>query len=83
MTIPSVLDDSLAPPGHHVCLFFTQYTPYGLRGGRNWDAEAKEEYANVVFDTVERYAPGKEEEDMGSYGAELHENWALSGAVGL
>ena len=27
MTIPSSLDDSLAPDGHHVCLFFTQYSP--------------------------------------------------------
>ncbi len=33
MVIPSSLDDSLAPKGHHVCLFFTQYTPYGL----NWN----------------------------------------------
>ena len=33
MTIPSSLDDSLAPKGHHVCLFFTQYTPYDL----NWN----------------------------------------------
>ena len=31
MTIPSSLDDSLAPKGHHVCLFFTQYTPYDLQ----------------------------------------------------
>ena len=30
MTMPSSLDDSLAPEGHHVCLFFTQYTPYDL-----------------------------------------------------
>ena len=30
MTVPSSLDDSLAPEGHHVCLFFTQYTPYDL-----------------------------------------------------
>ena len=58
MTIPSSLDPTLAPPGHHVCLFFTQYTPYSLSGGRKWDEATKEEYANVIFDTVEKYAPG-------------------------
>ncbi len=54
MVIPSALDDSLAPPGHHVCLFFTQYTPYKLKGGREWDEEAKERYAQLIFDTVEK-----------------------------
>jgi phytoene dehydrogenase-like protein len=28
MTIPSSLDGTLAPPGHHVCLIFSQYAPY-------------------------------------------------------
>lgn len=28
MTIPSVLDPTLAPPGKHVCLLFVQYAPY-------------------------------------------------------
>ena len=28
MTIPSVLDSTLAPPGKHVCLLFVQYAPY-------------------------------------------------------
>ena len=45
--------------GHHVCLLFTQYAPYKLAGGaRSWDDAAKEEYANVVFDSIEKYAPG-------------------------
>jgi phytoene dehydrogenase-like protein len=42
-----------------VCLLFTQYAPYKLAGGsRQWDDAAKEEYANVVFDSIEKYAPG-------------------------
>ena len=57
MTIPSSLDPTLAPEGHHVCLFFTQYTPYDLPGG-GWTEEAKERYADLIFDTVEEYAPG-------------------------
>ena len=63
LTIPSSLDPTLAPPGHHVCLFFTQYTPYNLEGG--WTKEAKEKYANVIFDTVESYAPGFKESIVG------------------
>jgi phytoene dehydrogenase-like protein len=29
LTIPSVLDDTLAPPGHHVMNIFAQFVPYG------------------------------------------------------
>ncbi|KAL2083113.1 hypothetical protein ACEWY4_020886 [Coilia grayii] len=57
MTIPSVLDSSLAPPGCHVVSFFTQFTPYSL-GGNAWSAEDKQRYAQNVFDWVEQYAPG-------------------------
>ena len=53
MVIPSSLDTTLAPPGHHVCLLFTQYAPYNLASGE-WDDATKEEYANVIFDTIER-----------------------------
>ena len=54
MTLPTALDPSIAPDGHHVCLLFTQYAPYTLAHGRTWDAQTKEEYANVVFDSIER-----------------------------
>ena len=43
--------------GHHVCLMFTQYAPYTLKNG-TWDEQTREDYANVVFDAVEKYAPG-------------------------
>ena len=56
MTIPSSLDPTLAPPGHHVASLFTQYTPYSIPGG--WTAEAKASYARSVFDVIEGYAPG-------------------------
>ncbi|KAK7071141.1 Pyridine nucleotide-disulfide oxidoreductase domain-containing protein 2, partial [Halocaridina rubra] len=58
MTIPSSCDSTLAPPGHHVALFFTQYTPYHGDNGRPWDANLKKEYANKIFGVVEKYAPG-------------------------
>ncbi|KAK3095781.1 hypothetical protein FSP39_019008 [Pinctada imbricata] len=57
MVIPSSLDSTIAPPGAHVCLFFTQYTPYKLTNGQ-WDEETKNAYADLIFDTVEQYAPG-------------------------
>jgi phytoene dehydrogenase-like protein len=31
MTIPSVLDPTIAPPGHHVVTLFIQYAPYHVR----------------------------------------------------
>merc|ERR1719427_2175409 len=57
MTIPSSLDATLAPLGHHVCLVFTQYAPYTL-AGREWDEETRREYGEVVVATIEQYAPG-------------------------
>jgi len=38
---------------------FTQYTPYHLKSGDSWHDDAtREKYANIVFDTIEEYAPG-------------------------
>ena len=47
MTIPSVLDSTLAPPGAHVVQLFTQYTPYALADGRPWDEKTKQQYADT------------------------------------
>uniref|UniRef100_UPI00358F167E pyridine nucleotide-disulfide oxidoreductase domain-containing protein 2-like isoform X2 n=1 Tax=Myxine glutinosa TaxID=7769 RepID=UPI00358F167E len=58
MCIPSVLDTTLAPPGKHVVLLFTQYTPYLLAGGRAWEQVDRDMYADRVFDCIEEYAPG-------------------------
>ncbi len=35
-TIPSVVDDSVAPPGQHLMSMFVQYAPYALRES-SWD----------------------------------------------
>uniref|UniRef100_A0A8C5NHZ2 Pyridine nucleotide-disulfide oxidoreductase domain-containing protein 2 n=1 Tax=Junco hyemalis TaxID=40217 RepID=A0A8C5NHZ2_JUNHY len=58
LCIPSVLDPGLAPPGCHVVSLFTQYTPSVLAGGRCWDEQARNAYADTVFDCIEDYAPG-------------------------
>lgn len=65
MTIPSSLDPSLAPPGHHVVLLFTQYTPYSLADGQAWDEKNKNVYADTVFDSIEQYAPGFKDSVVG------------------
>jgi phytoene dehydrogenase-like protein len=57
MLIPSTLDDSLAPPGQHVASLFCQQVAPTLPDGRSWD-EAKDEVAQLMIDTVDRYAPG-------------------------
>ncbi|XP_041866235.1 pyridine nucleotide-disulfide oxidoreductase domain-containing protein 2 isoform X1 [Melanotaenia boesemani] len=57
MTIPSVLDPTLAPSGCHVVSLFTQFTPYRIEG-REWTKQDKEAFADTAFDWVEQYAPG-------------------------
>jgi phytoene dehydrogenase-like protein len=56
MHIPSVLDDSLAPPGAHVAsLFCQQFAPDPLDGS-SWD-DHREAAADLIIDTVTAYAP--------------------------
>ncbi len=57
--IPSVLDDSLAPPGMHVASLFCQHVHPDLpkvAAGRDWDS-ARDEVADLMIDTVNRHAP--------------------------
>jgi phytoene dehydrogenase-like protein len=57
MLIPSVVDDSLAPAGQHVASLFCQHVQPVLSGGRSWD-DHREEVADLMIDTVEKWAPG-------------------------
>ncbi len=54
-TLPSAVDDTVAPPGQHLMSIFVQYAPYKLREG-NWD-EVKETFADRCFDILNEYAP--------------------------
>lgn len=65
LCIPSSVDPTLAPEGHHVLSLFTQYTPYHLSNDRQWDDETKKIYAEQVFNAVEDYAPGFKESIVG------------------
>jgi phytoene dehydrogenase-like protein len=55
ITIPSVHDASLAPPGKHVLSAIVQYAPYRLAGG--WD-KSRAAFVNTCMETLEAYAPG-------------------------
>jgi phytoene dehydrogenase-like protein len=57
MLIPSTLDDTLAPAGAHVASLFCQHVAPQLPDGRSWN-DARESVADLMIETVERYAPG-------------------------
>jgi phytoene dehydrogenase-like protein len=57
MLIPSTLDDTLAPKGTHVASLFCQHVAPELPGGRSWD-DHRETVADLMMETVERFAPG-------------------------
>jgi phytoene dehydrogenase-like protein len=56
MLIPSTVDPTLAPPGKHVASLFCQHFAYDLPKGLDWDS-IREPAADLVIDTVTRYAP--------------------------
>jgi phytoene dehydrogenase-like protein len=55
LTVPTMYDPSLAPPGRHIMGIFLQYAPYTLRES-NWD-ELREPFADHVIDLIAEYAP--------------------------
>ena len=54
--IASALDDSLAPPGHHVMALLCKYYPYQLAGGVHWD-DVKDQVADSIILAAERHFP--------------------------
>lgn len=54
ITVPTVNDPTLAPPGKHVLSAVVQYAPYTLKAG--WGA-SRQQFADLVIDTIERYSP--------------------------
>jgi phytoene dehydrogenase-like protein len=55
ITMPTLADPSLAPPGRHVLSVIAQYAPYSLAGG--W-AEGQARFRNLLIDTLATLAPG-------------------------
>ncbi|KAL6346285.1 hypothetical protein AAG906_033081 [Vitis piasezkii] len=58
MTIPSVLDKTISPPGQHVINLFIQYTPYKPLDGSWEDPAYRELFAQRCFNLINEYAPG-------------------------
>lgn len=55
MTIPTSVDKTLAPEGHHILSLFVQYAPYELADG-TWE-DVKEEFADRCIAEIASYAP--------------------------
>lgn len=55
MTIPTSVDRTIAPDGHHILSLFVQYAPYQLKHG-NWD-EIKGKFADRCIEVIAEYAP--------------------------
>ncbi len=55
LTMPTSVDDSIAPAGKHIVSIFVQFAPYRLASG-SWD-EQKESFADRCIDVLARYAP--------------------------
>ncbi len=54
VTIPSITDPTLAPPGKHVLSAVVQYAPYQLKGG--WE-HARDAFGDTIINTLSTYAP--------------------------
>jgi phytoene dehydrogenase-like protein len=78
--IPTVVDDSLAPPGKHVMSCFTQYVPAGWSTAPH--REELEQYADRVVEGYARFAPNlnsavEHREVIGPY--EMERDYGLVG----
>lgn len=51
--VPSVVDETLAPPGKHILSLLIQYTPYHINGG--WTAERRNELLRKTVQKLSEY----------------------------
>jgi phytoene dehydrogenase-like protein len=54
ITLPTLADPTLAPPGKHVLSAIVQYAPYALRSG--WQAQ-RQHFTDLAIDTIAAFAP--------------------------
>lgn len=52
----SAIDPDVAPPGKHTVFLWSQYFPYKLSDGRQWD-DIRESVADSILEVLYRYAP--------------------------
>lgn len=63
ITIPSISDPGLAPPGHHVMSICATFAPYALKNG--WD-EDRDKFLTRVAELIGEYAIGFENQIVAS-----------------
>jgi phytoene dehydrogenase-like protein len=56
VTIPTVVDPTMAPPGKHFMSCFVQYCPAQIEG-RDWTDEEREQFGQTVIDQIGNYSP--------------------------
>lgn len=56
VTIPTSVDQTIAPEGKHILSLFVQYAPYRLRGEQSWD-DIKDAFADRCIARLAEYAP--------------------------
>ncbi len=77
MLIPSLIDDSLAPPGQHVASLFCQHFDPGLQS--QWDS-VKSDAIESIFKVIDSYAPGFTNHILA---VQAHSPWDLEQKFGL
>jgi len=60
ITMPSTLDDTLAPSGHHVMTVLAKYYPFKFVDGSDWD-DVKEDIADQIVDHMAKVMPNLKE----------------------
>ena len=80
ITIPTVMDSSLAPNGAHVMSIHAQFAPYKLKDGV-WDSR-REELGDAVVNALSDYAPNLKESIVARHvmtPLDLENKYGLSG----
>jgi len=57
ISVPSLIDPTVAPEGGHMMTVFVQYVPPKLAEG-DWTPERRDAFAETVLSTIEDHAPG-------------------------
>jgi phytoene dehydrogenase-like protein len=79
ITVPTVNDPTLAPPGQHVLSAIVQYAPYALKEG--WES-GRQRFTDTALDTLERFAPGLRSSIIGAElltPADMEQEFRISG----
>jgi phytoene dehydrogenase-like protein len=57
ISVPSLIDPTVAPEGGHMMTVFVQYVPPALAEGE-WTPARRDAFADTVLSTIEQHAPG-------------------------